>query len=410
MKKIKVGIIGFGNRGSLYAKFIKEQQERAQLVAVADFRIDDITDRLQQYDIAKKYKNSEDLFNDKLDLDLLIISSMDKYHFQECKKAIMLGYNVLLEKPISVNKEEILELERLANEKGVKVVVCHVLRYTIFYKEIKRLIASGKIGDIVNINATENVAFWHQAHSFVRGNWHNTKECGPEILTKCSHDMDIITWLMNKNVKKISSFGDLYYFKKKNKPIDSASRCCSCKLKDECDFNCYKFYLENREWLTPFIGLDLSDEKIDNFLKTSDFGRCVFDMDNDTVDHQVVNILFDDATTASLTMNAFSRYCYRDIKIYGTKADIIGNFESKIITVNYFDGSKEEIDINKLTSDFEGHGGGDRIMLNELLDYLQTGKLTSSLTLLHDSVISHLMSLSAEESRINEGKVIDLEI
>lgn len=409
MKNIKVGLIGFGNRGSLYAKFIKENSERATLVAVADFKINDsdVKERLAEYDVSNKFVSGADLLNAKLDLDLLIISSMDKYHYQEAKEAIELGYNILLEKPISTHVNEIKELETLADKKGVKVIVCHVLRYTIFYKQIKELIKSGKIGEIVNINATENVAFWHEAHSYVRGNWHNSKESGPQILTKCSHDMDILAWLMDKPIKKISSFGDLYWFKKENQPKNAAKRCFLCPLKDKCDFNCYKFYMNNREWLVPFIGRDLSDEKIDNFLKTSDYGRCVYDMDNDVVDHQIVNICFEDNTTASLTMNAFSRWCYRDIKVFGTKADIIGNFEERKIYVNYFDGTKEEIDINKLTTDFEGHGGGDRIMVNELLDYLLNNKKTDSLTLLHDSVISHLMSLKAEESRLKDGTVID---
>ena len=105
-------------------------------------------------------------------------------------------------------------VNELKTRKNLKVVVCHVLRYTMFYKKIKELIANNVLGEIVNINTTENVAYWHQCHSYVRGNWHNVTETGPQILTKCSHDLDIIKWLMDKEVKSIQSFGDLYFFKK----------------------------------------------------------------------------------------------------------------------------------------------------------------------------------------------------
>lgn len=403
MRKLKIGFIGLGNRGGLYHAFASDRNDVCEIAAMVDFKLDLQIQRLGNRDNAKLYTNTEDFFNDKLDLDLLVISSMDKYHYMDALRGLNLGYNILLEKPISCTMKEVLELEAIAKSKNLKVVVCHVLRYTMFYKKIKDLISEGVLGDIVNINTTENVAYWHQCHSYVRGNWHNVKETGPQILTKCSHDLDIIKWLMNKEVKSIQSYGDLYLFKKENKPANSSTMCYNCPKQKECDFDCYRFYLNNRDWLIPFVGRDLTDEKIDEFLRGSNFGHCVFDMDNDTVDHQVVNILFDDNTTASHTMNAFSNDCYRDIKVYGTKGDLVGNFEDKIITVKLFNGKQMSYDINKMTDDFSGHGGGDRIMFDELLEYLQTGKTTPSLTLLSDSVISHKMAFLAEESRLENG-------
>ena len=405
MRKLKVGFIGLGNRGGMYHDLALLNSDVCEVEAFVDFKLEQQLDRMGNPKAKYYFHTTEEFFDANIKLDLLVISSMDKYHYMDAKRGIEHGYHLLLEKPIACSLAEVEEINQLAKEKNVKVMVCHVLRYTIFYKEIKRIIEEGILGDIVNINATENVAYWHQCHSYVRGNWHNVAETAPQILTKCSHDFDIITWLMDKTPTCVSSFGDLYFFKKENKPKESTNTCYNCPLGFNCDFNAYKFYNENSGWLIPFMGKDTSLENIDKFLKVSDFGHCVFDMDNDTVDHQVVNILFDDKTTATLTMNAFSRYCYRDIKIYGTKGDLVGNFEDKLIHVNLYNYKNEafDIDVSKLTNDFSGHGGGDAIMFKEVLDYILYDKKTSSLTLLDESLVSHKMAFLSEESRLEEG-------
>ena len=377
MKKIKIGLIGIGNRGGMYYDFARSNSDRCEVVAIVDFKLEQQLKRIgNPNDIAYLFDNTDDFFSANIDLDLLVISSMDKYHYLDAKRGLLHGYHLLLEKPIACKYEEVLEIDELAKEKNLKVMVCHVLRYSMFYKEIKRIIEEGILGEIVNINATENVGYWHQCHSYVRGNWHNTAETAPQILTKCSHDFDIITWLMNKEPVCVSSFGDLYFFKPDNKPKESTNKCYNCPLGYNCDFNAFKFYMHNRDWIKPFMGNDVSDENLTNYLRDSNFGHCVFDMDNDTVDHQVVNIQFSDKTTASLTMNAFSRYCYRDIKVFGTKGDLVGNFEEKLIHVNLYNYKDEsfDIDISKLTDDFSGHGGGDAIMFKEVLDYILYGK------------------------------------
>jgi predicted dehydrogenase len=274
---------------------------------------------------------------------------------------------------------------------------------------IKEIIDSGEIGKVININNTENVAYWHHAHSYTRGNWKDSKETGPMILTKCSHDLDLLFWLTGKNVKRISSFGNRSYLTKENDLEGSANHCEDCTRKDECAFNAYRFYLNNKEWLRPIIGDDLSDENIYKSLKGSPYSKCVFKCDSDVVDHQIVNIEFEDKTTASHTMNAFTRYCYRDIKIMGSKGCIEGNFEDKKFTVYHFlDNSERVVDITDYTDDFIGHGGGDRVMFKEVIDYLLTGNKTVSLTSIQESVMSHEMAFAAEKSRVNNGEVVEI--
>ena len=409
MEKIKVGLIGFGNRGRLYSSFIKDLTDKVEYVCVCDYRANDLKESIDKYNVKYVFNDVDEFFNASLDLDLVLICSMDQYHFEQTKRCILKGYNILLEKPISNNLEEVYILNELAKENNVKVIVSYVLRYTLFYKMIKDIIDSKEIGEVININNTENVAYWHYAHSYVRGNWKDCKETGPMILTKCSHDMDLIYWLMGKNVSRISSFGDRTYLKENNAPINSGEYCTSCPIKDECCFNCYRFYLNNKEWLRPMIGDDLSDEKINSFLDHSQYSKCAYKTNGDTVDHQIVNIEFEDGTTASHTMNSYTRWCYRDIKIMGTKGCIEGNFEDKTFTVYHFvDNSSYVINIADYTDDFVGHVGGDIIMFVELIEYLQTGNKSKSLTTLQESVMSHEMAFASEKSRLEKGQVKEI--
>ena len=64
----------------------------------------------------------------------------------------------------------------MAQRSPGKIIVCHVLRYTAFYNTLKSILDSGRIGEVVSVCANENVGYWHQAHSFVRGNWRNSRE------------------------------------------------------------------------------------------------------------------------------------------------------------------------------------------------------------------------------------------
>lgn len=409
---VKVAIIGYGNRGRLYAKFMLTKPELFKVEAV----IDGLDNKLK---LAKKdfsltddslFNSADDFFASDIVVDLLIVASMDKYHYVQTIQGLNKGFNILLEKPISTKLEQCLEIEKLAKEKNLKVVVAHVLRYTMFYKKIKEIIESRQIGEIIHFKQSENVGYWHFAHSYVRGNWADKEKTGPMILTKCSHDLDIIAWLMNKKVNKVSSFGSLSHVNLQNKPQEAAEYCKNCTLNNICPFNAYRFYLNHgREWLRAIIGDDLSDEHIIKFLDNNQYSRCVYQCNNNVVDHQTVNILFEDNSTANLTMNAFSRYCYRDLHIFGTLGEIIADFEKRIIKVNVFAGKDYEIDVNILTDDFTGHGGGDNAMLLDFVNYILGNDYYNGLTTIDESVLSHVLAFAAEQSRLNNGIAIDIE-
>ena len=220
-KKLTIALAGLGNRGKdAYAPVTKLFPEEMEIVAIADIDPAKVEEVAKNYNVApeKCFSSAEELIaQDKL-ADVMFITTQDRQHVAQAIPALRKGYDLLLEKPISPDLDECREIVKVAKECDRKVVVCHVLRYTPFYTKLKEILDEGTIGDIVSVMAIENVGYWHQAHSFVRGNWSNSNETSPMILQKCCHDMDLYLWLTGKTCKSVSSFGSTYLFKEENAP------------------------------------------------------------------------------------------------------------------------------------------------------------------------------------------------
>lgn len=429
-ERIKVALAGLGNRGKeVYAKAAKSYPDDMEIVAAADLDPVKLSQAAEEYQIPKErcFTSVEDMLEaDKL-ADVMIIATLDRQHVRQAIPALRKGYHLLLEKPISPDLEECRELVKVARECDRKVVVCHVLRYTPVYQKVKEIIDSGVIGEIVTVMAAENVGWFHQAHSFVRGNWANSDESSPMILQKSCHDMDLYLWLTGKMCKSLTSFGDTYLFKKENEPEGCTDYCMGgCKAKEGCQFDAQKIYLDNkiigyrrgnRVWpLDVLTQKELSEESILEAIQTGRYGKCVYRCNNNVVDHQVVNMNMTDGTTVSFTMCGFSAEISRYAKFMGTKGELYVNmdvnvFEDNEIIIRKFDTeyTEERVDIRSLSDDFSGHGGGDIKMVKEFLDIISGKKKESPyVTSLERSVESHYCALAAEESRMNDGKVIEL--
>ena len=206
---ITFAIAGFGDRGSTYASMQKLFPGQMKVVAVADLDPRKVEKARRLYDIPEEncFSSAEEMLENPKLADVMVVSTMDRQHVGHAIPALRKGYNILMEKPISPELDKCKEILEVAKDCPGKIIVCHVLRYTTFYNKLKELISSGRIGDVVSICANENVGYWHQAHSFVRGNWRNSQETSPMILQKSCHDMDILTWLRGKKCKAVSSVG-----------------------------------------------------------------------------------------------------------------------------------------------------------------------------------------------------------
>lgn len=415
-----IAILGLGSRGlQVYAPIIKKNANRMELVAVGEIDSEKIEAAKNEYGVKEGncFSSAEGFFIADRLADVLFICTQDRDHVQHAIAAIKKGYHILLEKPVSPDWEECRLLQKTAQEYDRKVCVCHVLRYTPFYSKIKELLIQGAVGKVMNIQAREDVGFFHQAHSFVRGNWRNSKETSPMILAKCCHDMDLLVWLSDSGCKRLSSFGELSWFKEENAPQGASKRCLDgCQAKEECPYDAEKIYITNPDtgirggngWPTNSFVLDLSKESVRHALKEGPYGRCVYACDNNVVDHQVVNMEMENGITVTFSMCAFSATCDRTIKIMGTMGQIEGRMNENKIYYTPFGKETEEIDLTKLTSDFSGHGGGDGRMVQQFCDYIMKDIKSPSITDLDISLESHYMALAAEESRVHGGAVISM--
>ncbi len=414
MKKLTAVIIGAGGRGGDYAKYMKAMEEKFEVVAVAD-PLETRRNRIKSYfplPEERCYTDYRDLLSLPKMADIAVIATQDNMHTEPAMMAIEKGYDLLLEKPVAQTPEECIQICKAAKEKGVKVLVCHVLRYTPFYKRIKELILDGTIGEVMSVLAVEAVGNVHQSHSFVRGDWKSSKDSTPMILQKCCHDLDIIQWLLDKDCKKISSFGDLTYFRPENAPEGAPHRCygTECPVRTSCPYDVNKTYLgtattsdfKRCACARGFAqnSANPTDEEVIEGLKNTGFGDCVFHAGNDVVDHQVVNLEFEGGATASLTMNAFNKGG-RYIRIFGTKGELYAYHGKTVITVYTFeDRQTREINVLKTEESISGgHGGGDMGMVSELYDYMLGNYHGYCATEIEASVRNHLLSFAAEKAR-----------
>jgi predicted dehydrogenase len=320
----------------------------------------------------------------------------------------------LLEKPAAPTPEECDILARAAEQYGSRVLVCHVLRYTPFFNALKSVIVGGKIGDVMNIQHIEGVGNLHQSHSFVRGNWGNSDRATPMILQKSCHDMDILQWLVGKKCLEVHSFGTLSYFRSENAPAGAPEFCIEgCPEYDSCPYNAVKLYYDDKKnnWFRSAAAKmhEPTDEAVLNAIKTTNYGRCVFRADNNVVDHQVVNLLFEDGVIASFTMSAFTKGG-REIHIMGTKGELRAQMSSDTFTIYNFETREtEELKISDTVlgdSIVGGHGGGDAGIMRSLYDLL-CGIEHPGLSTIDISVETHKIAFAAEISRL-EGRAVKM--
>lgn len=429
-KKITVALAGLGSRGKdTYAHAAEAYPEKMEITAIADINPQKVRMVAEKYHIPAErcYSSVEEMLKEDRLADVMFITTQDRQHVGHAIPALEKGYHILLEKPISPELEECREIVKVAKRCERKVVVCHVLRYTPVYRKVKEILDSGVLGDIVNIVASENVGWYHMAHSFVRGNWRNSDLSSPMILQKCCHDMDLYLWLADKQCESLSSFGSTYLFKKENAPEGCAERCLDgCKVKDSCPYDAEAIYLDdqrigarngNKCWPLDVVIEVPTPEAIEKALKSGPYGRCVYHCDNNVVDHQIINMNMTDGSTMSFAMSGLTADFARHAQFCGTKGEMkvtMGSWDldEDMIEVSVYgpEMKKEVIPAADLAEDFSGHGGGDLIMVEEFIDILLGNREESpSITSLEKSVESHYCALAAEQSRLQGGAVIHLD-
>ncbi len=419
LKPVTAITLGCGGRGRVYGNYALNYPERLKIVGLAEPIASRNESYAKDHNVPRenRYNTWEDVFKRPKFADAVIISTPDDLHYGPCMKALRMGYDILLEKPIAPTERECRNILSLAKKTNRIVAVCHVLRYAPYFVKMKELIQSGAIGELIRLQHLEPIEHTHMAHSYVRGIWRNSKTSTPIILAKSCHDLDIFLFVTNKHAKRISAMGDLKWFRKENAPKGSTLRCTDgCLVERECPYSAIKEYHDgNMTWRIAALDVDVSKDKksiqkeVLNKLKTSPYGKCVYHCDNNQPDHYITNIELEDNVTVNFSMEAFTSDHGRKTRVMGSMGDLIGDMNELVYTD--FRTGKSTRFVPKF-EDVEGyknagHGGGDWLLVDDFVRAVSQNNLNMLASKIEDSIESHLMGFMAEKSR-KTGTVVNV--
>lgn len=408
---ITVAVLGAGNRGQSFGEILRNQVHLARVLAVAEPR-----EAFRAMFAARHHLPAQMVFADWREFvarpklcDAVVIATMDREHVEPAVACLKKGYHVFLEKPMATTLEDCRAIERTQRETGGIVAVCHSLRYHKAFRLLKELVASGRIGRVITLDQIEQVAWWHYAHSYIRGNWANESRSTFMLMAKSCHDIDYIAHLVDQPCRRVSSFGALTFFRRENAPAGSTDRCTdNCLVEPTCPFSAIKQYVLRdeealRRWPANVVSPIPTREALYEAIRTGPYGRCVWKCDNDVVDHQVVAMEFDSDITATFTMTAYTQQMGRKIRVHGTAGEIEFT-EHKLIVHTFADHNTEEISVAPETG---GHGGGDTRALRAWLEAIHYRDPRRVLTDAQESLRTHTIVFAAEKAR-REQRVVAL--
>jgi len=408
MKPVSLLIVGAGSRGTGYGRYALSHPDEAKVVAVAEPREEHRRAMVEAHGIpaGNVFTDWREAADRERMADAVIIATRDAMHVAPAEAFAARGYAMLLEKPMAPDEAGCRRIVEAALANDILFAVCHVLRYTDYTRTLVSMIADGAVGDVVDIQRVEPVGYWHQAHSFVRGNWGNEARSSAMLLAKSCHDIDWLRYVMGVPCRRVSSFGSLFHFRPENKPAGAADRCLDCPVAPECPYSAQHIYLDrlaagNAGWPTTILAREVTEESITEALRTGPYGRCVYACDNDVVDHQVVNMEFAGGRTASFAMIAFNAHGGRRTLVHGTRGEIRG--DARVLRhLDFLTDTWTEIDTAAADASITGgHGGGDGRLMQSFLAAVATGDRSKILSGPAETLESHLIVFAAERARRN---------
>ncbi|WP_329565091.1 Gfo/Idh/MocA family protein [Streptomyces sp. NBC_01361] len=415
-RPLTLAVAGAGARGTGYLELAERAETPVRITAIAEPRTARRTALALRHGVPDdaRFADWRELAARPRLADAVVVAVQDAQHLEAAQAFAALGYDLLLEKPMALSAEDVDAIAAAAQQGGVSLTVCHVMRYAPYTRRLKEFLDAGRIGDIVSVQHLEPIGYWHYAHSFVRGNWRRTDESTFALLSKSCHDIDWLSHIVGRPVRAVSSFGSLRHFRPENAPAGSTERCLDCPLAQRsCPYAAQKLYQVGlreggvKQYFTRIAAEELTEEAVDQALRTGPYGRCVYRSDNDVVDHQVVNLEYEGGITAAFTLTAFTPQENRHTKIFGTRGQLTGDGR----TIEIYDFATDERTVvdtdNGGSSAAEGHGGGDEGLMSAFLRALHEGRPGLLLTGAQESRDTHRIVFAAEHAR-RTGQVVHL--
>ena len=394
MKPLTAVIVGCGHRSRVYAEIAIKCPDQLKIVALVDpdKHVRDMCKDLYGVPEDKCFNDISEILPMGKIADCVINGTMDKLHIPTSIPLLEQGYDMLLEKPITNNAEELLR------------------------------------GEVVHVETQERVGVAHNAISFIRGKWADEEKCGSSmLLQKCCHDIDLDCWLNNASKPvKVSSFGGRNFIIPEKAPKGAGTRCLvDCPLVDTCQYSAKMMILENPHYLAAYpwqctgkeeYELTL-EEKIHSLKTDNPHGVCVYKAGATVVDHQAVLMQFDNGSTATHTMLCSAQRAGRSLFVLGTQGEIEGWAGDGKLYIRTFDkdnranidkGKERVIDFNANNqSEDGGHFGGDQKLALDFVRYMRGEKPSVSCTALSDSINGHICVYAADKA-MKESRVVEI--
>lgn len=414
-RPVEIAVIGAGIRGKIYARHAIASGQ-ARVVAVAEPDPERRAAFAAEHSIAEHatFDGWEELAAGGRIADAAVISTQDSQHVEPALALAGQGYQLLLEKPMAETEAGAEQIAEAARRAGVLLAVCHVLRYAPYTLAMRRLLDDGAVGEVVSVEHLEPVGWWHHAHSYVRGNWRRTDQSSPMLLAKSVHDLDWLNHIIGREPQRVSSFGGLHHFRAEQRPTGAGDNCLRCDIEPDCPYSAPRLYLSclgdpaREEWPLAAVTSDHTAAGVLAALRDGPYGRCVYDCDNDVVDHQVVAVEYAGGVTASFTMTAFTPMMARRTRVFGTHGYLEGDGEN-ITAVDFRTGHRSVLHATPTGSAraVGQHGGGDRGLIDAFVAAVASGGSRNRLAPPTEALRAHQLTWAAERAR-RQGGVVTL--
>ncbi|GLV54019.1 4,5-dihydroxyphthalate dehydrogenase [Dictyobacter sp. S3.2.2.5] len=351
----KYAIVGASSRGtSMFALPIAEKYaDVARLVGVYDPNYKRAQLLQQKYGGGfSVYASFEEMVCDARP-DIVIVTTIDRYHHEYIIQALEMGCDVITEKPMTIDEEKcnaILEAERRT---GRNVTVTFNMRFEPLVMRMKELLKQRIIGQIFSVHFEWFLDTSHGADYFRR--WHRRKEnSGGLQVHKSTHHFDVINWLLEEEPVEVCAFGTLRFYGPTRE--QRGERCLTCQYKNTCEFYFDIARGDMRE-------MYLESEDVDGYYRDA----CVFSDEIDIEDSVSLNARYSGGAVMSYSLTAYSPYEGFKVSINGSEGRLeaenlhgaIGPFAGEhIYKLRMYNRKQEEITVKVPV--LQGmHGGSD---------------------------------------------------
>lgn len=422
-KKLKVALVGTGSRGnSFYGKFLKEEySDVVEFVGLSDIN----KGRLE---FSKKYIGVDcptfidfDEMLDKVEIDLLMVTTVDSTHDEFIIKGLDKNINVLTEKPMTTDEQKcqmIIDAQR--KSKG-KLIMAFNYRYGKVFTKLKEIIESKEIGDLISVDLNWYLNTFHGADYFRR--WHGLREkSGTLLLHKSAHHFDLLNWIIGSDPVEVYANGALEKYGKNN--AFRGENCRSCEHTQNCAF--YYDITKNEHYMNLYV----ENEKYDGYIRDN----CLWREEIDIYDKMSVLVKYANNVEVTYSLTTYSpfegfRFAFNGkegrLETYEgipwreeNPEDQATLHEKEMDNTSH---TKKEVRFHEIVSqrnfeDFKriefpyvrsGHWGGDKLMFDEIFRGVNDKASLNHAANVRDGSMAVLIGIAARKS-IEEKKPIKI--